>query len=353
MSTPIATYSATIDLETILTGRDLSAQAAADFMTAVIDGRVAPATLAAMAIALRMKGESAAEIAAFAAIMRKRATRVNAPDCTLDTCGTGGDKSDTFNISTATAFVVAGMGIPVAKHGGGSVSSKTGSADVLKALGVCVVATPARVERCINEAGIGFMFAPAFHPGLKHAAAVRKELGVRTIFNLLGPLASPAAARLQLLGVYDPALCEKFAEVLKLLGSRCAMIVCGAGPGENGYLDEVSTFGPSTIAWLKDGAITMEQFHPESLGLARASGNGLSAADAEASAKIIHAVLNERQKKSPARDIVVLNAAAAARVAGRAAEWRDGLRQANESIDSGRAATALMKLIAISTEETP
>ena len=333
-------------LPVLLAGNNLSHSAACDLMHAIIDGSVGVASIAAVAIALRAKGESVEEMAAFASVMRARALHVRGPAGMLDTCGTGGDQSDTFNVSTATALVVAGMGIPVAKHGGRSSSSKTGSADVLKSLGVNIDASAECAERCINEAGIGFMFAPVFHPGMKHVAAVRKELGIRTVFNLLGPLSNPAQAEFQLLGVYEPSLCEKFAKVLKFLGGRSAMVVCGDGPQGKGPLDEISTFGTSHIAWLKDGEIALEQVHPQELGFPLAKEDALFAAGPQESAQIIREILEGR--KSPHRDIVVLNAAAAARVAGKAATWEDGLHLATESIDAGRAQAALQKLAKIS-----
>jgi len=332
-------------LEKLLARKDLSAAESSKLMAAVIDGHVAPVGIAAIAIALRAKGESVTELAAFAGVMRVHAVKIAAPEDALDVVGTGGDKSGTFNISTATALVAAGLGIPIAKHGGGSVSSKTGSADVLKALGVNIEAPPACVERCIREAGIAFMFAPALHPGMKHAAPVRKELGVRTVFNLLGPLSNPAGVKRSLLGVYDPQLCEKFAEVLQLLGSRSAMVVCGAGPEGAGFLDEMSTFGPTTVARLLNGKITLASVDAQQYGLPVPAKDALCAAGAEDSARIIREVLSGR--KGPARDIVVLNAAAAALVAEKAPDWPAGLRAAERSIDEGRAAAALEKLASI------
>jgi len=332
-------------LEALLARKDLSDSLAAVLMTAIIEGRVGAVSIAAVAMALRAKGESVAELAAFAKVMRAHAVSIAAPEEALDVVGTGGDKSETFNVSTATAFVAAGLGIPIAKHGGRSVSSRTGSADVFTALGVKIEAPPLVIARCIKEAGIGFMYAPRYHPGMRYAAPVRKELGVRTVFNLLGPLSNPAGAKLSLLGVYDPSLCEKFAQVLKLLGARAAMVVCGAGPGGTGFLDEMSTFGPTTVARLRDGNIAMEQVDAQQFGLAVPAKEALYAADAAASARIIREVLNGQ--KGPARDIVVLNAAAAALVAGKAADWAEGLRAAERSIDEGRAAAALENLVRI------
>jgi anthranilate phosphoribosyltransferase len=340
-------YTVSSHLERLLAREDLTPDAATELMEAIIAGRVGPVSVAAVAIALRAKGESVEELAAFARVMRERSVRVTAPDDALDTCGTGGDKSGTFNVSTATALVAAGMGIPVAKHGARSVSSHAGSADVLTELGVKIDVPPDRIARCITEAKVGFMFAPAHHPGMKHVAPVRKELGVRTCFNLLGPLSNPAGAKLQLLGVFEPSLCEKFARVLQLLGSRSAMIVCGAGP-QGGYLDELSTFGPTTVARLKDGQITVEEVDARQLGVAVPAADALHAADAKQSAAIIREIL--LGAKGPARDIVVLNAAAAALVAGKADAWPEALRLAAESIDKGYANIALRRLTALTNE---
>lgn len=348
---PPPAYSVSAHLETLLARRDLSRESAAELMAAIIGGRVGAASIAAVAIALRAKGESVQELAAFASTMRAFAVAVEAPDDALDTCGTGGDKSDTFNISTATALVAAGMGIPVAKHGGRSVSSKAGSADVLAALGVQIEAQPEIIARCIREAGIGFMFAPAHHPGMKHAAPVRRELGVRTFFNLIGPLSNPVGAKLSLLGVFEPSLCEKFAQVLKLLGSRSAMVVCGVGPGGSGYLDEMSTFGPTTVARLREGRIAVEQVDARPLGFSPPNSEALRAGSAADSKLIIRAIVAGH--KGPARDIVVLNAAAAALVAGKASDWPEGIRAAERSLDEGRAATALRKLVETSNGPKP
>jgi anthranilate phosphoribosyltransferase len=337
-----AAYSFTPHLETLLAKNDLSENTCVELMNALMDGLVFPASVAAWMVALRAKGESAEELAALASVMRKRAVAVKAPPGTLDTCGTGGDGSATFNISTAAALTAAGMGIPVAKHGGRSVSSKTGSADVLKALGVNIDAKPDVIERCIATAGIGFMFAPNHHPGMKYVAPIRRELGVRTVFNLLGPLSNPAHAPYQLLGVYEPALCEKFARVLQKLGSQSALVVCGAGSG-SGYLDEVSTFGPTTIAVLKNGSISVEHIDARQFGIERPSADALAVRNAEDSAAIIRDLLNG--KKGPHRDIVVLNAAAAGLAANKASEWPEALKLAERAIDEGRAAAALAKLV--------
>jgi anthranilate phosphoribosyltransferase len=318
-------------------------------MEAIIDGRVPPASVAAFAMALRMKGESIDELAGFASVMRDRAVPIAAPAGALDTCGTGGDGSGTFNISTAVAIVVAGMGATVAKHGGGSASSATGSADVLSSLGVNIHATPAQVECCLSQAGIGFLFAQTFHPGMKHVAAVRRELGVRTVFNLLGPLSNPARAKHQLLGVLHPDLCEKFARVLQRLGSESALIVCGTLGESQHYLDEISISGPTTVARLQNNEIKVVTLDPRKFGIPTADAAELKATGAEHSAQIIRGVLDG--KSGPARDIVVLNAAAAAQIVGRAATWAGGLEIAQEAIDSGKAREALQRLIQFSNEK--
>jgi len=329
-------------LETLLRREALSAEDAAAFMRAVMSGSLPPASMAAVAVALSMKGETVGELAAMAAAMRAASVKIVASPGALDTCGTGGDASGTFNISTAAALVIAAAGVPVAKHGGRSVSSTTGSADVLLALGVNVDAAPEHVQRCLNEVGIAFLFAPTFHPGMRHAAGVRKELGIRTVFNLLGPLSNPAGAKLQLLGVNRPELCETFARVLQTLGSTAALVVCGSGGAGGGHLDEVSTFGPTTVARLQDGVIKVVQLDAEKFGIPRAEPAALRAESAAASAEIIQRIL--KGERGPARDIVVVNAAAALQIAGKAGTWHDGLRLAEAAIDSGKAGETLVNL---------
>jgi anthranilate phosphoribosyltransferase len=338
-----ALYNVSATLETLLAGHSLSTQAATELMQAIIAGHVGAASVAALAVALRAKGETIEELAALTKVMRSSSVRVEAPPDTVDTCGTGGDGSATFNISTAAALIAAGMGIPIAKHGARSASSLTGSADVLKALGVNIEVGADCVTRCIKKAGIGFMFAPSHHPGLKHVAPVRRELGIKTFFNLLGPLSNPAHATRQVIGVWEPSLCEKLAQVLHMLGSHSALVVCGTGPGGKGHLDEVSTFGPTSIARLSDGRIELTRFEASSLGIAVPEPGALSAANAAESATIIRAILEG--KKGAPRDIAALNAAAAGIVAGKAKDWAEAYSLANRSIDSGAAKRALEKLI--------
>jgi anthranilate phosphoribosyltransferase len=340
-------FSITPLLEKLSNGQHLDEAQSRAAMNEIIAGRMPPTSLAALLTALRIKGEDESELAAFAATVRAHAVKVTAPEGALDTCGTGGDSGGLFNVSTATALVVAGMGIPVAKHGNRSVSSKTGSADVLKELGVNVDATPAQCETCLKEAGIAFLFAPNFHPGLKHAAPVRKELGVRTVFNLLGPLCNPALAKRQLLGVFHPKWCAPFARVLKKLGSENALVVCGVGAVKGTYIDEVSPFGLTTIAQLKNGSVRTHEFDAKkALGFKLPKLEALSADGAMRSADIITELLDGDE--GPPREIVLLNAAAAAQAAGKVVNWKDGWKLAEEAVDSKRAKKALELLVACS-----
>ncbi|MBI5467494.1 MAG: anthranilate phosphoribosyltransferase, partial [Deltaproteobacteria bacterium] len=297
-----------------------------------------PAQIGSFITALRMKGETVAEITGAARVMREKATRIEAPgDNVVDTCGTGGDESMTFNISTAAAFVASGAGVTVAKHGNRSVSSKCGSADVLKSLGVNIEAEVSRVEECIREAGIGFLFAPLLHGAMKYAAPVRRELGIRSIFNILGPLTNPAGAKRQLLGVYDPALTDILAMVLFNLGSVHAFIV----RGEDG-LDEITLTGETRVTELKDGSVRTYHIKPEDFGFERCSPADLKGGDPEVNAGIILGVLGGG--KGPARDIVLLNSAAAIVAGGKAGRIEEGIALAHGSIDSGEALGKLEKL---------
>jgi len=332
-------------LERLLAGQTLDSASARAVMEAVLDNRIGVISLSAFLMALRAKGESETELTAFARVLRERCIKVHAPVGALDTCGTGGDLSNTFNISTGAALVAAGMGIPVAKHGNRSQTSSSGSADVLKALGVNVDAAPPVVERCLAEANVAFLFAPLYHPGLKHALPVRRELAVRTVFNLIGPLSNPAAATHQLVGVPEPRWCEIFVRTLKNLGSEAAMAVCGELPG-NGFLDEVSTWGPTTIARLNRGRISVERFDVAALGLPRPAADALKVSSPAESAGKLRDVLDG--KPGPARDVVLLNATAAALAAGKAPGWAEGMKLAADSIDSGRAKQALENLVRIS-----
>lgn len=316
-----------------------------DEMTSVMDevmtGQATPAQIAGFIVALRMKGETVAEVSGAAASMRKHATYINAGVRTVvDTCGTGGDGAGTFNISTTTAFVTAGAGICVAKHGNRAVSSQCGSADVLLELGVNINAEPEVMEQCIQEHGIGFLFAPKMHPAMKHAIGPRRELGIRTIFNMLGPLTNPAGATGQVLGVFAPELTEMFAHVLKELGTRRAFIVHG-----HDGLDEITCTGPTRVSELRDGVVKTYELNPELLlpgGVADAS--EIAGGDAQKNAEILKAVLSGEQTDG-ARDVVLLNAAAAIVAGEKADGLEDGLKLAMASIDSGAAMKKLEMLV--------
>jgi len=326
----------------IAAGADLSMAEAAEVMSEIMQGEATPAQLGAFITALRIKGETAAEIAGCARIMRENAVRVKSQRADLvDTCGTGGDGSGTFNISTTVAFVVAGAGLGVAKHGNRSVSSRCGSADLMQALGVRIDLSPMQVAHCIDEVGIGFLFAPALHPAMKYAAAVRQEIGLRTIFNLLGPLANPARIRRQLLGVYSAYLTETLAEVLQAMGSERAFVVHGADG-----LDELSTTGINRVSELRCGQVRTYALDPQELGLPLASLSDLAGGDLEKNAEITREVLGGQ--KGPRRDVVLLNAAAVLAVGGKARDLREGLAQAAQSIDRGKAFEKIGELVEMS-----
>ena len=321
----------------VVAGGTLGAAEARAAFEEIMDGRVPPARLAAFLVALRMRGETVEEITAFARVMRDRATPVRARQpVVLDTCGTGGDGAGTFNISTVAAFVVAAAGIPVAKHGNRSVSSRCGSADLLEGLGVDVEAGPDRMERALEEAGLAFLYAPSLHGAMRHAAPVRRELGVRTVFNLLGPLTNPAGARHQLIGVYDPDRVETLALVLRDLGSERAMVVHGGG------LDEIALHGATRVAELVDGTVRTRSIRPEEAGLAPARREELAGGDVERNVVIARDIL--AGGRGPRRDVVLLNAAAALIVGGRTADLREGVALAAAAIDSGGAAAVLDRL---------
>lgn len=331
-------------LEQILAGQDLSHSEMLAVMQQVMGGELTPAQIAGLVIALRVKGESVDEITAAATVMRQLSTKVAISDTTylIDTCGTGGDGIQTFNVSTCAAFVAAAAGANVAKHGGRSVSSACGSADVLEALGVNVNLTPEQVAKCVDEIGIGFMFAPNHHSAMKHAAPVRRELGVRTIFNLLGPLTNPAGAKRQVMGVFDKALTGKLAKVLQKLGSEHVLVVHGADG-----MDEISFTGETHIAELKDGKLTEYTVNPTQFGLKIHSLKSIRVENAEQSKAMILDVLNGKAAvgtQSAAREIVLMNAGAAIYVAGAADSLQAGIQKAAEVIDSG---VALQKLNAL------
>jgi anthranilate phosphoribosyltransferase len=309
----------------------LTEEEAAQAMRQIMDGSATPAQIAAFLIALRIKGETIEEITGCARVMREKATPIRAPyPNVIDTCGTGGDGAQTFNISTTAAFVVAGAGVPVAKHGNRSVSSRCGSADLLQALGVTIELSPGMAEKCLAEVGMTFLFAPLFHSAMKFAVGPRREIGVRTIFNILGPLTNPAAARHQLLGVYRQELTAPMARVLGNLGAVRAFVVHGADG-----LDEITTTGETHITVLDTGKITPIVINPEQFGLQRAPRGALAGGDAAQNAAITMTVL--QGKPGPHRDVVLLNAAAALTVSGTVPDLHAGLQLAAQSIDSGAA----------------
>jgi anthranilate phosphoribosyltransferase len=319
--------------------QDLTSDEAAAAMDEIMEGRAQPAQIAGLLIALAMKGERPAEIVGLARTMRARATKLSkTPGEVFDTCGTGGDRAHTFNVSTIAALVVAAAGVRVAKHGNRSVSSRCGSADLFEALGVNVSAPPAIVERCLADAGIAFFFAPTFHPSMRHAAPTRKELGVRTAFNLLGPLTNPAGASRQLVGVPRPELTELVARSLSLLGSQRAWVVHGADG-----LDEISTTGYTKVSECRDGAVNTFYLHPSDVGVQKAAPEALKGGDAAANAAIAREVL--AGARGPARDIVVMNAAASLLIAGAAAALGEGMKMAEAALDSGGAGAVLERLV--------
>ena len=324
-------------LAKLVDGRILSADEAHAFFAACLRGEPTPAQVAAAVTALRIRGETVEEIAAFATAMREAARTLDHPYDAIDTCGTGGDGQHTFNISTAAALVLAGAGLKVAKHGNRAMSSKSGSSDVLSVLGVNLQAGPEQQRRSLDEAGIAFLFAPAYHGAMRHVGPVRAEIGFRTVFNLLGPLSNPAGARRQVMGVYDPRLLEPLAQVLGRLGATRAWTVHGQG------LDELTTTGETEVAEWKDGAVRRFTVTPEEAGLPRADLDDLRGGDAEENALALRALLDGAS--GAYRDIVLLNAAAALVVADRAADLAEGAAQAAAVIDDGRAAKALADLV--------
>jgi anthranilate phosphoribosyltransferase len=317
---------------------DLNEVEAADVMREIMDGEATPSQMSALITALRMKGETVEEVTGFARIMREKSIKIPTKlkaTALIDTCGTGGDRMNTFNISTAAAFVVAGAGIAVAKHGNRAMSSKCGSADVLEALGVNIGLGPEAVGRCIDEVGIGFMFAPAHHPSMKHAVVPRKEIGIRTVFNILGPLTNPAGAKRQLIGVFDAHLTELIAGALLKLGSERAIVAHGLDG-----IDELSTVGKTKVTELADGKLKTYEMTSADVGLPTAKPEDLSQGeDPAASARILEEILSG--KTGAGRDIVLLNAGAALNIGGKAGTIQEGIALAADSIDGGKAASAL------------
>jgi anthranilate phosphoribosyltransferase len=327
-------------------GERLSLDQARSAFEIMMSGDATPAQVGGFLMGLRVRGETVDELTGGAEALRERMVEVQAPADAIDTCGTGGDASGTFNVSTAAALVVAACGVPVAKHGNRALSSRAGSADILAALGVNIDVEPSRVERAIREAGIGFMMAPRHHGAMRHVAGARVELGTRTIFNLLGPLANPAGARRQLLGVFAHDWIEPLAQVLGQLGSERAWVVHGSDG-----LDELTTTGPSHVAELRAGQVTTFEVTPEEAGLPRARLEDLRGADATTNADALRALLDG--VRGPYRDIVLLNSAAALVIADRASDLAAGVARAGEAIDSGAAKAALARLVAISSEGPP
>jgi anthranilate phosphoribosyltransferase len=328
------------DIRKLVNRESLTREEAREMMRAIMEGRATPAQIGAILTALRMKGESVEEIAGFAEVMAEKAAKITArANPVVDTCGTGGDGACTFNISTTAAFVVAGAGVAVAKHGNRAVSSKCGSADMLEALGVRIDLTPAEVETCINDVGIGFLFAPLFHAAMGAVAASRKELGVRTIFNLLGPLTNPAGVTHQVIGVYDANLTETLAEVVRMRGVLRALVVHGDG------LDEITTCGKTQVAELVTGEINKYEIAPEDFGIKRATLDDIRGGSPRENADTALRIL--RGERGPRRDIVLLNSGAVLYAAEKAATIREGVVMAAESIDAGLAEEKLNRLIGV------
>lgn len=345
----------------VVRGNNLTEVEMEKTMDEIMVGTATPAQIGAFITALRLKGETVDEITGAARAMRARAIKIHLNDhlvnidrdeinveeeTILDTCGTGGDATNTFNVSTACAFVAAGAGVRVAKHGNRAVSSLCGSADVIENLGVKLDITSSDVERCIREVGMGFLYAPIFHGAMRYAAGPRQEIGIRTIFNLLGPLTNPAEASAQVLGVYEPALTEKIAHVLRRLGTRKAFVVCGEGT-----LDEISICGPTRISHLKNGEVRTFDLTPEEVGFKRAVSEAIKGGNAPENAHIIREILNGQQ--GPKRDIVLLNAAAAFMAVGPESNFKEGVERAKVSIDSGRAKEKLKQLVTFTQQCRP
>ncbi len=349
MTSPIITEA----LRALVDRRDLTRIEAAAAMEAIMSGAATNAQIAAFLTALRMKGETVEELIGFAQVMRQKAVRVRTAaaevagltgterEMLIDTCGTGGDATGTFNVSTAVAFVVAGAGLKVAKHGNRSVSSLCGSADVVETLGISLELSAAQVARCIDEVGIGFLYAPLLHTAMKHVMAARREMGVRTVFNMLGPLTNPAGANAQLIGVYAATLTEPLARVLAELGTFRAFVVHGADG-----LDEISNTGESRLSEVRDGAVRTFTLRPEDFGMARAAIGDLKGGDREQNAQLVRALLEG--EPGPKRDIVLMNAAAALVAGAKARDFKEGVELAAHSIDGGAARGRLAALVDLS-----
>jgi anthranilate phosphoribosyltransferase len=333
------------DLKSIIgkvaTGASLSREEAASAFDSMMSGEATPSQMGGLLMALRVRGETVDEITGAVSAMRAKMLRVDAPAEAIDIVGTGGDGSGSVNVSTCASFIVAGAGIPVAKHGNRALSSRSGAADVLTALGVKIDLRPEQIGHCVKAAGIGFMFAPAHHPAMKNVGPTRVELATRTIFNLLGPLSNPAEVKRQVVGVFSRQWVQPLAQVLKNLGSESAWVVHGSDG-----LDEITLTGPTFVAALDDGKIRSFEITPDDAGLPHAHGEALKGGDAQANAIALKSVLDG--KPSPYRDVALFNAAAAFVVAGRAKTLKDGVAMGAKSLDSGTAAEKLKQLIAVS-----
>jgi len=330
-------------IEKVVSGKALTFEEASQVMEEIMTGQATPAQLGAFLIGLRLKGETVEEIAGMAKVMREKALKVEVSGPLVDTCGTGGDGSGSFNISTAAALVAAGAGIKIAKHGNRAMTSGCGSADILEASGVKIDLSPEGVKGCIEKVGLGFMFAQVFHPAMRFAAGPRREIGVRTVFNILGPLTNPAGAQCQLLGVASAELAPKMVEVLKYLGCQRAMVVHGSDG-----LDEITTTGPSQVWELRNGSISSYPVSPEDVGLPRAKAEDLRGGTPQQNASALKEILGG--KKGPLRDAIALNAAAALILGGRAQDLRQGIVLAQQTLDSGRALEKLTELERVSTQ---
>jgi anthranilate phosphoribosyltransferase len=332
-------------IQKIIDGHDLNQDESAQIISEIMSGKATSAQTASFLTGLRMKGESIEELISFAQIMRVNCCTIQprVQGRLIDTCGTGGDKIKTFNISTAAAFVIAGTGIAVAKHGNRAVTSKSGSADVLEKLGLNLKLEPKEIEKVIERVGIGFMFAPVFHPAMKYAAEARRDIGIRTVFNVLGPMTNPACADAQLMGVYDQKIVAPIAHAFKQLGSKEAMIVHGVDG-----LDEISTIGKTVIAHLKNDKVTKSELKPEQLGINKANITDLQASSPEENAQSILKILKNDSTVQSKTDIVILNSAAGIMVGGKADNFKEGIQIAKESISSGQAYKKLKNLITAS-----
>lgn len=330
-------------IEALVEGRSLTADQAADSMNEIMTGEATPAQFGAFVTALRLKGEVVAEITGMARVMREMSLSVEFSGDLIDTCGTGGDGLGTFNVSTAAGFVAAGAGVTVAKHGNRAMSGATGSADVLEALGIRIDLGPEGVQRCLEQVGFGFMFAQRYHPSMRFAAGPRREIGIRTVFNILGPLTNPAGASRQVIGVADGSMAERMAQVLHMLGSQRALVVHG-----NDGMDEITVTDTSEIWDLEGGDVSSYPISPEDIGLNRSPVSALRVSSKEQSAETVRMVLEGAI--GPARDIVLINAAAALVVADKAASLKEGIPLAADSIDSGAAARKLGNLVSLSQQ---